>query len=220
MPTRNGILSGTLAALLLGAASHAAEPADGEQLVRDFITDVRTMSARFEQSLVDADDTILEESNGSFELKRPGRFRWTYKEPYEQLLIADGINVWNYDRDLEQVTVRPQAEVLGSTPALLLGGGGEALDDFDYAGSFTDRGTIWVRLEPEHSDSGFRRVELGFTDGMLSRMIFLDRLEQSTLIALFDVEINAPIADDRFTFTPPPGVDVVGTPQVADSAGT
>ncbi len=190
----------------------------GEILLERFLNDVRTLSARFEQSLVDDNDVVVDESAGTVEIARPGRFRWANTEPYEQLLVADGVNVWNYDADLMQVTVRPQQEILQNTPALLLGGSGDALADFDYVGSFSDRGTVWVRLRPKDSDNGFERVELGFTDGQLSRMIFADNLQQETLIALFDVVLNGEIPADRFEFSLPPGVDLVGVPVVSDAA--
>lgn len=195
------------------AVAAAGEPppsAAGRALVEEFVQDVDTMQGRFEQSLVDADDNVVETSSGTFEIDRPGRFRWTYEEPYEQILVADGRNVWSYDVDLAQVTVKPQAEVLGSTPALLLGGADEVLDDFTVVDRFEDRGTEWVRLVPEDADAGFTSVELGFTDGELSRMIFADNLEQTTLVALFDVRVNEPIDAARFEFTPPGDVDVVG----------
>lgn len=199
-----------IAAVLLLASSllHADDASD---TLHAFINDVNTLSARFEQTLVDADDNLVEESLGTLEIARPGRFRWSYTEPYEQLLVADGVNVWSYDSDLEQVTVKEQAEVLGNTPAILLGGGGNVLDDFDRVDRFVDRGTEWIRLRPKSDDGGFDSVDLGFVDGTLQRMIFLDSLGQSTLIALYDVVVNEPIPDSRFSFSPPPGTDVVGT---------
>ena len=174
----------------------------------------------------DADDIVLETSSGTVDIQRPGRFRWAYSEPYEQLLIADGLNVWSYDVDLAQVTVKPQAVVLSNTPALLLGGSSSVLDDFEYIGSFEDRGTIWVRLRPKKSNNGFSKVELGFTDGDLSRMLFSDTLDQTTLIALLDVTMNKPLAEDFFEFVPPDNVDLVGIPvsrpmpDVTSKAGT
>lgn len=192
-----------------------ASEVDGKSLVRAFVDDVSTMSARFEQTLVDADDNVIEESSGHLKIKRPGRFRWTYESPYEQLLVADGNNVWSYDADLAQVTVKPQAEILGSTPALLLGGGKDALSGFEMVNSFEDRETMWVRLVPTTPDSGFDSVDLGFNNRQLTRMIFVDALGQSTLIALFDIVINAPLSDELFSFELPPDADLVGTPVVA-----
>jgi outer membrane lipoprotein carrier protein len=194
--------------------------AEGQALVENFVRNIRTLQGRFEQSLVDADQQLIEESSGTLEVRRPGKFRWVYAEPYEQVLVADGLNVWSYDVDLAQVTVKPQAQVLSNTPALLLGGSAEALEQFDYIGSFTDRGTVWIRLQPKDKDNGFNMVELGFNDGELTRMLFSDNLQQTTLIALFDVLLNGEIEADRFEFIPPDGVDVVGTPATIDETVT
>ncbi len=200
--------------LILGIvrASYAQGESDGQRLIDDFINNVQTMSGRFEQQLVDANDIVIDVSSGTIEIQKPGRFRWTYLEPYEQILVADGLNIWSYDVDLEQVTVKAQAKVLASTPALLLGGSQNVLDDFEYIGSYVERDIVWVRLRPKTTDNGFTKVELGFKDGKLSRMIFGDNLGQTTLIALFDLSLNESIDAQRFSFTPPDGVDVVGQP--------
>ena len=195
------------------AAEADAYPDDkAKALLERFVNDVQTLQGRFEQSLIDADQQLVEESSGTLEIQRPGQFRWVYTEPYEQVLVADGSNIWSYDVDLAQVTVKPQAEVLSNTPASLLGGSPDALEQFDYIGSFVDRGTVWVTLQPKDRDNGFAKVELGFNDGKLSRMLFSDNLEQTTLIALFDVSLNLEIDADHFEFNPPDDVDIVGTP--------
>ena len=194
--------------------------AEGKALVENFVHNIQTLRGSFEQSLVDADNQLIETSTGTLEIQRPGQFRWSYVEPYEQLLVADGLNVWSYDIDLAQVTVKPQAEVLSNTPALLLGGSSDALDQFDYVGSFRDRGTVWIRLRPKDTENGFNKVELGFNDGELTRMMFFDNLEQTTLIALFDVSLNSDIDAKRFQFEAPEDVDIVGTPAKIDESNT
>jgi len=210
-------LSYMVAGLLLLAVVRAAETVvdDGEALVNAFVTDVVTFSGDFEQSLIDPDGRLLETTSGTLEIQRPGRFRWVYEEPYEQWLVADGTNIWSYDVDLEQVTVKPQADALANTPALLLGGSGQAMDQFEHGGSFVESGLTWVRLLPVDTDSGFRRVELGFDDGRLSRMVFLDNLEQTTVVVLKNVVVNEPIDAARFEFAIPDDVDVVGKPVAA-----
>ena len=219
---RRGISTATVALIgILASAPNAAADGGssaGESLLQDFVSNVQSLSGRFEQQLVDADNIVVEEASGTLDIRKPGRFRWRYSEPYEQVLVADGLNVWSYDVDLAQVTVKPQQELLGNTPAALLGGGGEALDDFNYIGSFEDRGTVWVRLRPKSSDNGFTKVELGFNDGTLRRLMFSDNLEQTTLIALFDVDVNGTIDDEVFEFSPPPDADLVGTPLTANPA--
>ena len=190
----------------------------GEMLVHHFLTDVTTMQGSFEQSLIDADGTVVEVTSGTLEIERPVRFRWSYNEPYAQWLIADGLNVWSYDLDLQQVTVKPQRDALANTPALLLGGAKDALAQFNFGGTTVDEVTTWVRLEPKDENSGFKRIELGFIDGKLMRMMFFDNLQQTTLIALHDVTINEPIDAARFEFSAPDGVDVVGVPITTEAA--
>jgi len=187
----------------------------GEKLVNAFLQEVITLEGSFEQRLIDAEGAVVEVSTGTLEIERPKRFRWTYAEPYEQWLVADGLNVWNYDIDLAQVTVKPQVESLSNTPAMLLGGASDALQQFRFDGSKVEDSTIWVRLLPISTDSGFNRLELGFTGGQLGRMVFFDNLEQTTLVALYDVRINEPIDQERFEFVVPDDADLVGVPLVA-----
>jgi outer membrane lipoprotein carrier protein len=205
--------------LIAGQEASAQERLDGvgEVLVNDFIQNVITLQGRFEQSLIDADGEVVERSSGILEIERPGRFRWAYSEPYEQWIVADGLNIWSYDVDLAQVTVKPQADALANTPALLLGGSAEALEQFRFDQSMIEAGTTWVRMIPVDTSSGFERMELGFFDGQLTRMVFYDNLDQTTLVALYDVKTNEPIDAEQFSFTIPDDADLVGVPLVAES---
>lgn len=198
------------------AVAETSSLSEGRALVSEFITGVSTLSSRFEQRLIDASGEVLEVTSGTLEINRPGRFRWAYDEPYEQWLIADGLNLWSYDVDLAQVTVKPQAQALANTPALLLGGSASVLDQFEFNGSYEDGGLTWVRMSPIDTDSGFNRMELAFSDRILARMVFFDNLEQTTLISLSDAVINEEIDSAHFEFIVPDGVDVVGTPAVAE----
>jgi outer membrane lipoprotein carrier protein len=207
-----------IAALLLLAAAAIAETSNedaGKRLIDEFVDDVVTFRGDFEQALIDADGQVVERTTGTLEIQRPGQFRWSYVEPYEQWLVADGLNIWSYDVDLAQVTVKAQAQALDNTPALLLSGADGALDQFEYQGSYKETVTTWVRLVPKNTDSGFMRVELGFVEDTLSHMVFFDNLEQTTLVELRDVEVNEPIDAGRFKFVVPEDVDVVGVPALA-----
>ncbi|MGI9272984.1 MAG: outer membrane lipoprotein chaperone LolA [Woeseiaceae bacterium] len=199
------------------AAIGESDDDKGASLVAAFVNDIDTLQGRFEQSLVDADGETVERTSGTLEINRPGQFRWSYSLPYEQVLVADGLNIWSYDVDLAQVTVKPQQEALANTPALLLGGSEDALQQFNNEGSFVEAGTTWVQLSPKNTDSGFLRVELGFKQDTLNRMVFYDNLDQTTLVALYDVAVNVPFEPGKFNFEVPDDVDVVGTPAIEDT---
>jgi outer membrane lipoprotein carrier protein len=206
------IMAGT-AACAQATANEAPATERATAVLDHFVHEVESLQAKFSQSLVDADGLVTEESLGRLVIRRPGKFLWHYSEPYEQVLLADGTNLWSYDVDLEQVTVRPQAEVLASTPALLLGGSDAALADFEIVDAFDDNAIFWIRLQPVRDDAGFTGLELGFDGMTISRMMFFDSLGQTTLIALHDAEVNTPVDDGVFRFEVPPGVDVVGNPE-------
>ena len=214
--TRNIFLTVTLLAAQSPAWAQAVGDEVGEQLVGDFVANVITLQGRFEQSLIDADGNIVERSSGRLEIERPGRFRWSYSEPYEQWLVADGLNMWNYDVDLEQVTVKPQATALSNTPALILSGASNAFEQFEYIESYREADYHWVRMEPREADAGFDRMELGFLDGVLYRMVFFDNLGQTTLVQLEGVEVNPELDPARFEFEVPEFADLIGTPASAD----
>ena len=196
----------------VAAPANGAQLEKGRALVDQFVTGIDSLSARFSQTLIDADGTVLETSSGTLDVDRPGQFRWAFTEPYEQWLVADGVNIWSYDVDLAQVTVKPQADALANTPALLLSGSENALDDFEFGGSFDEAGLTWVRLTPTDTQAGFRQVDLAFSDEMIARMVFLDNLEQTTIVSMHDVTMNGSIDASLFQFEVPEGVDLVGTP--------
>jgi outer membrane lipoprotein carrier protein len=223
--TARAVLQMAAGLLALSGHLHAADEAADEELdntarsplLDHYLNEVRTLSANFTQTLIDASGEQIEESSGSLLISRPGKFRWTYVEPYEQWLVADGLNLWSYDVDLAQVSVKPQSTALASTPALLLGGSDDVLDEFRYEGDASHGGLTWVRLVPLDTDSGFRHVELGFSGETLARMVFLDNLEQTTVVTLDNVAVNEPVDAEQFQFDVPEDVDVVGTP--AEPAG-
>lgn len=178
--------------------------------LRQFFADIDTIRGEFRQVLFDTRGEAVERSAGEFAILKPGRFRWEYTEPYEQLIVADGENIWLYDADFEQVTVREQTDSLSQSPAMLLGGDARALEAFRYLGSYSRDGRDWLRLEPVAPESDFRAVSLSFAGGELEMMELADALGQVTRIEFTELVTNEPLDAALFTFEPPPGVDVIG----------
>jgi len=178
--------------------------------LRRFFADIDTIRGEFRQVLFDTRGEAVERSAGEFAILKPGRFRWEYTEPYEQLIVADGENIWLYDADFEQVTVREQTGSLSQSPAMLLGGDAGALEAFRYLGSYSRDGRDWLRLEPLAPESDFRAVSLSFAGGRLEMMELTDALGQVTRIEFTELVTNESLDAALFTFEPPPGVDVIG----------
>lgn len=194
-----------LLCLLPGLASAAATDA-----LKVFLTQTQTVKARFAQVVLDKNMKPLQQAQGVMQFSRPGKFRWDYQKPYEQVIVGDGSRLWIYDRDLNQVTVRKLDRALGASPAALLAGSNDLERDYKLANiSSTDKGLEWLEALPKGRDTVFERVRMGFGKSGLEAMELRDQFGQTTVITFADVERNPRIAADVFRFTPPQGADVI-----------
>ena len=212
-PTAGRGIAGLLYAALLFCLApgvNAATPQPGSEQLSDFLTNVETLSARFRQTLLDQDRAVVEVSVGDFAISRPGRFRWDYTEPYEQLILADGERLWIYDAELEQASVRTVDDVLASTPAMLLSGDTDISAGYEIVDQGLDDDLMWVELTPRTDAAEFVRLRLGFAAGEIRVMELFDRLGQTTRVEFFDVVRNPVLSGELFSFSPPEGVDVIG----------
>ncbi len=202
------IVSGALfvAALAIAPTGFAAGP----DLIKSFVSEVRGLKAEFVQTVLDSNGKPVSQSTGTFQFSRPGKFRWTYVKPYEQLIVGDGAKVWVYDKDLNQVTVKALGDALGSSPAALLAGSNDLDRAYTFAQMPKKDGLDWVEATPNDPDSQFEKMRLGFRKSNVESMQLYDRLGQVTTIKFTRLERNPKFAADLFRFTPPAGADVVG----------
>jgi len=204
-----------LAAFLCWCAAAIASPgARAAARLESALQGLSGFRAEFRQVVTDAEGRQTEAAFGAVALARPGKFRWDYREP-EQLIVSDGVTVWLYDVDLAQVTIRSAAETLVGTPALLLSGRADLASEFDTADGGVEDGLAWTLLTPKSAESDFRELAVGIAGGTLRRMRLVDRLGQTTRIEFDAIERNPRFEAGTFSFTPPPGVDVVGAAPAA-----
>jgi outer membrane lipoprotein carrier protein len=182
----------------------------------------------FTQTVTDAQGAQIESGSGSLVVQRPDRFRWDYEpgaagsgaaaagnaDQGGQLLVADGSNLWFYDRELAQVTVKPIDAALSSTPIMLLSGSAATLRaSFDIRAAGSHDGLQWVDVKPRSEQADFNDAQLGFKAGQLARMVFHNALGQNVQLDFAHSERNGRIDAAAFAFKAPAGVDVIGTPQ-------
>ena len=184
--------------------------ADGVSSLRDFFNNTTTMRAQFSQVVNDNQGRKVQEVDGTMQLQRPNKFRWDYKKPYEQQIVSDGKQVFLYDTELQQVTIRELSKSLGSSPAALLAGGDAVEKSFTLKNATRKDGLAWVLALPKDKNGGFDRVLLGFKADKLRKMELYDSFNHITHITFDQVERNPVLQDATFLFTPPVGVDVVG----------
>jgi outer membrane lipoprotein carrier protein len=195
-----------------------------------YLDDMKTLRATFLQTLADAHGREIDRSTGTLIVSRPGKFSWEIHPQSGgapqasgasqasglqsgQLMVADGRNLWFLDRDLQQVTVKPADAALSATPAMLLSGTVDVRKNFTITPAPKRDGLDWVLVEPHASEADFRHALMGFDGKDLKRMILEDKLGQTATVIFDHVERNGKVAPEEVSFTPPAGVDVIGTPK-------
>jgi outer membrane lipoprotein carrier protein len=203
-----GLAVAALAAVALAGAS--AAHADAIAQLRAFHAATKSGKVAFRQVVIGkAQQGQQRESSGTFAFQRPGKFRWAYEKPFEQLIVGDGEKLWVYDRDLNQVIVRKLDIALGSTPAALLAGDSALEKNFDLADAGRSNGLDYVDAKPRSPDTGFSRVKIGLSDNLPRAMELTDAFGNVTMLTFSRFERNPSLDPDLFNFVPPQGADVI-----------
>jgi outer membrane lipoprotein carrier protein len=193
-------------ALAIATAAHA----DAIERFKSFLSSTQSARAEFEQQVYGRDGRMTQASKGSFVFQRPGRFRWTYARPVDQVIVGDGERVWIHDRDLNQVTVRRISKALGSTPAALLAGSSDVEKAFALSDAGTRDGLEWLEAKPKDADAGFERIRMGFSANGLAAMELTDNFGQTTRLRFSNLQRNPKVDPSEFRFEPPAGADILG----------
>lgn len=202
--------------LFLALAATLASPlaqAGAREKLQSFTSGLKGLDGRFEQRVYDSGGRQSELSTGTVKLATPRYFRWEYLKPASQLIVADGNQVWIYDPDLEQVTVRNQSAEEQASPLSVLIDPTELDRQYKVSEGGSSAGLEWLVLAPKKpDDASFKQARLGFGAAGLVRMELQDSLGQRTVIGFGPWQRNPRFAAATFRFTPPKGTDVVGTP--------
>ena len=178
----------------------------GGERLRQFQQQVQRLQGNFTQQVVEGGGLVDEElRGGEFWIERPNKIRWHYRDPYEQLIVADGVNVWMFDPELEQVIVRELIEGGDDVAGLLLGGG----EDLNKRFTVTTLGSDQYQLIPINPESPVAQVVLFFNGELMVGLDMTDKLGVVSKFKFIDLQVNPPIDPAQFTFTPPPGIDLV-----------
>lgn len=194
--------------------------ASGLDSLEAFIRQTRSGRAAFTQVVTapprEGQPIRQKMSSGSFEFQRPGRFRFSYAKPFEQLIVADGQTLWLYDVDLNQVSSRRQAQALGNTPAALIASAPDLKSlqaDFELKPQPEADGLQWVLAQPRNREGALQSIRVGLRAGdrgvELAALEIVDSFGQRSLLRFSRFEVNAVVPAESFQFKPPAGADVI-----------
>ncbi|OIR18211.1 outer-membrane lipoprotein carrier protein precursor [mine drainage metagenome] len=193
--------------LLASTTAHAS----AIQKLHTFVVSTHSAQADFTQEVLDKNGKRIQSASGTMQFERPGRFRWVYKKPYEQLIVGDGKKFWMYDADLNQVTVKKLDAALGSSPAALLSGSNEIERDFALKDIDDRDGLEWLQATPKSAETTFQKILMAFNaKSELMVMELHDSFGHHTVLRFSGLKSNPSFGAQQFKFVPPKGADVLG----------
>lgn len=196
--------------LWLGIFSVVAQ-ADATSKFNEFVAATHSAQANFTQSVFDKSGKRLQLASGTMQFVRPGKFRWVYQQPYEQIIVGDGVKFWMYDVDLNQVTVKKLDAVLGSSPAALLSGNNPIGSGFSLQEAGENDQLSWLLATQKNSESSFQTIRMGFNaQSDLVVMELRDDFGHNTVLKFNNIQRNPALTPSLFKFVPPKGADVLG----------
>ena len=202
-----------------------AQSESGAEQLRQFVRNSKTAEGEFVQQQLRAPKAnepqdkglkVVRQTQGRFVFQRPGRFIWDTQKPYEQKLIADGKQLILWDKDLNQATFRPSGQALAATPAAILFGETSLDQHFDLVEGEDRLGMKWVALVPKKipntkngNDLPYTKISVGMANGLPKALELIDGLGSVVLVTLDKIQLNVNLPNNRFTFVPPAGAEVL-----------
>ncbi|MFZ1538192.1 MAG: outer membrane lipoprotein chaperone LolA [Chromatiaceae bacterium] len=201
------VLTTALTTTLLALNVIVMAAPSGETRLKDYLKGLNTLTSEFRQYTLSADGGRMIESEGTFYLQRPGRFRWEYRAPMEQVIVADGDRVWLHDIELDQISHQSQAKALDGTPAQLLASNEPIERHFEISTWDPGDGREWVELQPKDPDGQVKRIRIGFIGEALDTLLMEDSFGQITRFSFLDTKRNPKLDPKLFKLDRPIGGD-------------
>ena len=200
----------------LCAVSIPARALNGLESLENFVKTVKSGKSDFTQVVTSPakanEPPRVKNSSGTFEFQRPGKFKFQYKKPFEQLILADGNSLWIFDADLNQASQRKQSTAFANTPAALIASATDlsALrNEFNLENAPEKDGINWVSAKPKSADSTLQTVRIGFKGEALHQLDITDSFGQRSLITFTTMQLNPSLPATSFQFTVPKGAELL-----------
>ncbi|HWR34636.1 MAG TPA: outer membrane lipoprotein chaperone LolA [Clostridia bacterium] len=208
---------------LVATAMAQTSPADIQKLaegVDKHYNNLTSMQADFAE--IYRGGGMARSESGVMWLKKPGKMRWEYRNPREKLFITDGKTAWFYvpgERQARRASVKRLDDM--RSPLRYLLGRTKLMKEFEGLSLAPDarpanQGNVMLRGVPKGMQDRVSQVLLEITPERRIARIFLEELDGSTTEFRFlQQRENVQVADERFRFSPPRGIEVMEASELA-----
>lgn len=195
--------------LLVGMSSWTpVEAADSTILaqIQQRYQEISSFKGDFVQQNYISQNPKPRQATGVVTYTRPGKMRWDYHKPNEQLLVTDGTTLWLFDPLLENVTVQALEKVTPGTPLSFLLGVGNLKEDFEHRSVTQDLvetdDVLVVELKPKNSIAALDFIQLAIDPQTFDfkKIVLVDLQGNYRLISFENMQYNLSLDVSQFNF--------------------
>ena len=185
--------------LFLSADDRANELNYAKGLINTNIFSNNSFQSHFEQIIRDEQGKIIDKMNGTISIMKPDNFRWHYKNPYEQIIIGNGVKLISYDIDLNDITIRDYRSINNTVPIIMLKSDEDSVNDLKLINSYYDSDNLfWVTAQYQLSNNDEFVFDVAFSNKVIAKMLIKDSLNQDMIINFINPVINTKLDSDLF----------------------
>ena len=185
--------------LFLSADDRANELNYAKGLINTNIFSNNSFQSHFEQTIRDEQGEIIDKMNGTISIMKPDNFRWHYKNPYEQIIIGNGVKLISYDIDLNDINIRDYRSVNNTVPIIMLKSDEDSVNDLKLINSYYDSNNLfWVTVQYQLSNNDEFVFDVAFSNKVIAKMLIKDSLNQDMIINFLNPVINTKLDSDLF----------------------
>ena len=199
MPLRLITLIVILIPLFLSADDRANELNYAKELINTNIFSNNSFQSHFEQIMRDEQGEIIDKMDGTISIMKPDNFRWHYKNPYEQIIIGNGVKLISYDIDLNNINIRDYRSINNTVPIIMLKSDEDSVNDLKLINGYYDSDNLfWVTAQYQLSNNDEFVFDVAFSNKVIAKMLIKDSLNQDMIINFINPVINTKLDSDLF----------------------
>ena len=185
--------------LFLSADDRANELNYAKGLINTNIFSNNSFQSHFEQIMRDEQGEIIDKMDGTISIMKPDNFRWHYKNPYEQIIIGNGVKLISYDIDLNNINIRDYRSINNTVPIIMLKSDEDSVNDLKLINSYYDSNNLfWVTVQYQLSNNDEFVFDVAFSNKVIAKMLIKDSLNQDMIINFINPVINTKLDSDLF----------------------
>ena len=176
--------------------------------INNYLNEIESIQASFEQTIFGSENDVIDYSEGSFLLKKPGKIIWKFTAPSIKKIIVHDQKITTYDADLNQVLIVPFSDRYQSSLANILLKNDSLMSYYKISSETANENVYSVVLVQKANNYLFTKMKITVVEMLLTKIKLWDASGQSIDIRFDNIILNASLSDASFKFSIPKGADV------------